>query len=49
LLTTLFAWVCTTIAAQSLIDLGFTNIDNLDGRITAWTAFGRQLVGLNRQ
>jgi phage shock protein E len=39
----------SAIAAQTLIDLGYTNIDNLDGGMTAWTASGRQLVQLNRQ
>ena len=38
----------SAIAAQTLIDLGYTNIDNLDGGMTAWTASGRQLVQLNR-
>jgi rhodanese-related sulfurtransferase len=38
----------SAIAAQTLIDLGYTNIDNLDGGMTAWTASGRQIVQLNR-
>jgi phage shock protein E len=38
----------SAIAAQALIDLGYTNIDNLDGGMDAWTASGRQLVTLNR-
>jgi len=38
----------SAIAAQTMIDLGYTNIDNLDGGMTAWTASGRQLVQLNR-
>ncbi len=38
----------SAIAAQTLIDLGYTNIENLDGGMTAWTATGRQLVQLNR-
>ncbi len=38
----------SAIAAQTLLDLGYTNIDNLDGGMTAWTASGRQLVQLNR-
>lgn len=38
----------SAIAAQTLIDLGYTNIDNLDGGMEAWTASGRQLVNLNR-
>jgi phage shock protein E len=38
----------SAIAAQTLIDLGFTNIDNLDGGMNAWTSSGRPLVQLNR-
>jgi len=38
----------SAIAAQTLIDLGYTNIDMLDGGMNAWTASGRQLVQLNR-
>ena len=38
----------SAIAAQTMIDLGYTNIDDLDGGMTAWTASGRQLVQLNR-
>jgi rhodanese-related sulfurtransferase len=38
----------SAIAAQTLVDLGYTNIDNLDGGMNAWTATGRQLVQLNR-
>jgi rhodanese-related sulfurtransferase len=38
----------SAIAAQTLIDLGYTTIDNLDGGMNAWTASGRQLVQLNR-
>ena len=38
----------SAIAAQTLLDLGYTNILNLDGGMTAWTASGRQLVQLNR-
>lgn len=38
----------SAIAAQTLIDLGYTSIDNLDGGMNAWTASGRQLVQLNR-
>jgi len=38
----------SAIAAQALIDLGYTNIDNLDGGMTAWTASGRQLVTVDR-
>lgn len=39
----------SAIAAQTLLDLGYTNIDNLDGGMTAWTASGRDLAQLNRQ
>jgi phage shock protein E len=35
-------------AAQALINLGYTNIDNLDGGMTAWTSSGRGLVQLAR-
>jgi rhodanese-related sulfurtransferase len=38
----------SAIAAQTLVDLGYTNIDNLDGGMDAWTASGRQLVSLDR-
>ncbi len=38
----------SAIAAQTLLDLGYTNIENLDGGMTAWVASGRQLVRLNR-
>jgi phage shock protein E len=38
----------SAIAAQTLLDLGYTNIDNLDGGMTAWTASGRQLVTVDR-
>ena len=38
----------SAIASQTLINLGYTNIDNLDGGMNAWTASGRQLVQLNR-
>ncbi len=38
----------SAIAAQSLLDLGYTNIDNLDGGMTAWTAGGGTLVRLAR-
>ncbi len=36
------------IAAQSLLDMGYTNIINLDGGMNAWTASGRQIVSKNR-
>ncbi len=38
----------SAIAAQTLLDLGYTNILNLDGGMTAWTASGRQIVQLAR-
>ncbi len=38
----------SAIAAQTLIDLGYTDIDNLDGGMTAWTDSGRALVQLPR-
>jgi rhodanese-related sulfurtransferase len=38
----------SAIAAQTLVDLGYTNVDNLAGGMNAWTATGRQLVQLNR-
>jgi rhodanese-related sulfurtransferase len=38
----------SAIAAQTLIGLGYTNIDNLDGGMNAWTASGHTLVQVNR-
>ncbi len=38
----------SAIAAQTLLDLGYTDIENLDGGMTAWTASGRPLVQLAR-
>jgi rhodanese-related sulfurtransferase len=38
----------SAIAAQTLIDLGYTNIDNLEGGMNAWSASGRTLVQMNR-
>ena len=38
----------SAIAAQTLIDLGYTNIDNLDGGMNAWTSSGRPIVQQNR-
>ena len=35
-------------AAQTLLDLGYTNVWNLDGGMNAWTASGRSLVNLGR-
>lgn len=38
----------SAIAAQTLLDLGSTTIDNLAGGMNTWTASGRGLVQLNR-
>jgi len=38
----------SAIAAQALLDLGYTNISNLDGGMTAWLASGRSLVQVPR-
>lgn len=38
----------SAVAAQTLLDLGYANIANLDGGMTAWIASGRSLVQLNR-
>jgi rhodanese-related sulfurtransferase len=38
----------SAIAAQTLLDLGYTNVWNLDGGMNAWTASGRQLVDKHR-
>jgi phage shock protein E len=38
----------SAIAAQALLDLGYTNIENLDGGMTAWTASGRTIVQVAR-
>lgn len=35
-------------AAQTLLDLGYTNVWNLDGGMNAWQASGRQIVQKNR-
>jgi rhodanese-related sulfurtransferase len=35
-------------AAQTLLDVGYTNVWNLDGGMNAWQASGRQLVTRNR-
>ncbi|MGA2514095.1 MAG: rhodanese-like domain-containing protein [Candidatus Limnocylindrales bacterium] len=36
-------------AAQTLLDLGYTNIWNLDGGMNAWQVSGRSLVNKNRR
>jgi phage shock protein E len=38
----------SAVAAQSLLDLGYTNVWNLAGGMEAWKASGRQLVQKNR-
>jgi rhodanese-related sulfurtransferase len=38
----------SAIAAQTLLDLGYTNVWNLTGGMTAWTDSGRSLVQKNR-
>ncbi|HEY5628610.1 MAG TPA: rhodanese-like domain-containing protein [Candidatus Limnocylindrales bacterium] len=38
----------SAIASQTLLNLGYTNIENLDGGMNAWTASGRSLVQKNR-
>ena len=38
----------SAIAAQTLVALGYTNIDNLDGGMNAWQAGGRTIVQRNR-
>jgi rhodanese-related sulfurtransferase len=36
------------VAAQTLLDMGYTNIINLNGGMAEWTASGRQVVNKNR-
>jgi rhodanese-related sulfurtransferase len=36
-------------AAQTLLNLGYTNVWNLDGGMNAWQSSGRTLVNRNRQ
>ena len=38
----------SAIAAQALVGLGYTNVDNLAGGMNAWTASGRQIVQVQR-
>lgn len=38
----------SAIASRTLLNLGYTNIENLDGGMNAWTASGRSLVQKNR-
>jgi phage shock protein E len=35
-------------AAQTLLDLGYTNVWNLDGGMNAWTSSGRTVIQKNR-
>jgi phage shock protein E len=36
------------IAAQILVDLGYTNVVNVDGGMVAWTGSGRELIEVDR-
>lgn len=38
----------SAIAAQTLLNLGYTNVWNLDGGMNAWQASGRSLIQKNR-
>ena len=38
----------SAIAAQTLVDLGYTNVVNVDGGIVAWVDSGRQVIQLDR-
>jgi len=38
----------SAVAVQTLLQMGYTNIQNLDGGMNAWTASGRTLVQKNR-
>ncbi len=38
----------SAIASQTLLDLGYTHIENLDGGMEAWAASGREIVQLPR-
>jgi rhodanese-related sulfurtransferase len=38
----------SAVAAQTLLNLGYTNVWNLDGGMNAWQASGRVLANLNR-
>jgi len=40
--------VQSAVAAQTLLDLGYTNVWNLQGGMNAWTASGRTLVNKGR-
>ncbi len=38
----------SAIASQTLLDLGYTNIENLDGGMNAWAESGRQIIQVAR-
>lgn len=38
----------SAIASQTLLDMGYTNIENLDGGMNAWQQSGRSIVNLGR-
>lgn len=38
----------SAVAAQTLLDLGYTNLWNLDGGMNAWQTSGRTLIQKNR-
>ena len=38
----------SAIAVQTLLQMGYSNIQNLDGGMNAWTASGRSIVQMNR-
>ncbi len=38
----------SAIASQTLLDLGYTNIENLDGGMNAWSASGREIIQVAR-
>lgn len=40
--------VQSAMAAQTLLDLGYTNVWNLDGGMQAWQNSGRAIINLNR-
>jgi rhodanese-related sulfurtransferase len=40
--------VQSALGAQTLLDLRYTNVWNLDGGMNAWQGSGRALVNLNR-
>jgi len=38
----------SAIASQTLLDLGYRNIENLDGGMNAWSAGGREIIQVSR-